>query len=302
MSIKHLFSSMCFVVSLVSALYVFPPVECLAKGAKTKKSIPIKMITWNIRYSSKVDTAYLWNDRGPLLMDFLKREKFDIFCLQEITKKQLADISKAMTDYNKAEGYGKLGKDEVMNPIFFNKAKYLLSDTGTFWISENPDSAGKIGWDAKYPRRATWAKLQDINTKKEFYIVNTHLDHLGVVARQKGMELIKRKMKDIASNYHVILCGDMNTVSNTKEYYIALNNQFFMYDVYHIAKERKGVTYSFHGFGKSKLEKRRFIDYIFVTGQIQVESVDIPQERLKNGTYISDHCPIMTTLKLLDKE
>ena len=49
--------------------------------------------------------------------------------------------------------------------------------------------------------------------------------------------------------------------------------------MYQIAKQRKGVIYTHHAFGEIQpVERRNMIDYIFVTNQIEVDDIDIPQE------------------------
>ena len=64
-------------------------------------------------------------------------------------------------------------------PLFYRKDKYEVLDSNTFWLAENPDSVGMMGWDAVCVRIATWAKFKDKATGKIFMAVNTHFDHVG---------------------------------------------------------------------------------------------------------------------------
>ena len=41
--------------------------------------------------------------------------------------------------------------------------------------------------DGACERIASWAKLQDKVSGKEFFALNTHLDHVGVAARREGI-------------------------------------------------------------------------------------------------------------------
>ena len=133
-------------------------------------------------------------------------------------------------------------------------------------------------------------------SNRTFCVVNTHLDHVGFVARQKGMELIKHRLKSTSNSIPVVLCGDMNFSSTSSAYYCALNDEFMMYDAYQVAKVRKGVTYSFHGFGNRPIEKRRMIDFVFITNQLEVKEIEIPKEEKMNGSFLTDHCPIIVKI------
>ena len=58
-------------------------------------------------------------------------------------------------------------------------------------------------------RTATWALLKDKKTMEKFYYVNTHLDHVGRVARKEGLNLILEKIQKInPDNFPLILTGD----------------------------------------------------------------------------------------------
>ena len=85
-----------------------------------------------------------------------------------------------------------------------------MLEWGNFWLSSTPDIPS-IGWDAACTRTATWALLKDKKTKEKFYYVNTHLDHVGKVARKEGLKLILEKIQKInLDNFPLILTGDFN--------------------------------------------------------------------------------------------
>lgn len=127
-------------------------------------------------------------------------------------------------------------------------------------------------------------------------MVNTHLDHLGPIARVKGMELIKNRMKDMALDCPIILTGDLNCTSLSEPYKVGLEKEFSMNDSYEVAEERLGVSYSFHKSGE--LHEPRRIDFILVTPTLRVKSFNIPEEQKINGVYISDHNPVIALIEL----
>ena len=257
----------------------------------------LRIATINIRVPNKNDSLNQWNNRKEQMTDFIRDEKLDVICMQEVSVDQLKYLNSVLQEYDLIGDSPLVVKGEEYLPVFFKKECFICLDQGTFWLSETPDSAGSKGWDGKYARRATWVKLKCNNSSRYIFIVNTHLDHVGRIARQKGMDLIKERVKSLSEGLPVILCGDMNCTSTSPAYYIALNNEFLMYDAYHIAKARKGETYSYHGFGKQlPVEKRDMIDFVFVTSQLEVKEIDIPKEETLKGVYLTDHCPVIATI------
>lgn len=160
-------------------------------------------------------------------------------------------------------------------------------------MSEHPDSAGSVGWDASLPRIATWVKLMDKKKGLSLYVINTHLDHIGREARLQSAELIKRWISDNALPLPVILTGDLN-VTEDSEIYKSLTDEYSpLADSYKICKKKDGVIYSFHNFGRIKDSNRPKIDYIFVPKGGKVKSFSIPREDSIDGVFMSDHNPII---------
>ena len=261
-------------------------------GAKTD----FFLATINIRYPTKKDGVNYWGNRKKQMINFVNKENLDIICFQEVSLSQLKYLEESLTDYSFAGNKIRKVKGEGYKPILYKKKDFTYLDEGSFWLSEIPDSVGSKGWDAKHPRRATWVKLKCKKSGKTFCVVNTHLDNVGKVARQKGMELIKHRLKSTSDEIPVVLCGDMNSSSSSTTYRSALNDVFMMNDAYQVAKVRKGVNYSFHRFGKLPIDKRGMIDFIFITDQFEVKEIDIPKEEKRDGSYLTDHCPVVAHL------
>ena len=68
-----------------------------------------------------------------------------------------------------------------------------------------------MGWDAACYRTATWALMKDKRNGRNFYFVNTHLDHVGVVARKNGLQLVVDRIAAMnPEGYPMVLTGDFN--------------------------------------------------------------------------------------------
>ncbi len=174
-------------------------------------------------------------------------------------------------------------------PVFYRKDKYVLLDSNTFWLSEHPDSIGKLGWDAACTRVATWAKLKDKTTGKEFLMLNTHFDHVGTEARRNSALLIIDKIKEIAGTHPAMMTGDFNVSEEWEAYKTITSNEFVLKDAWKIAGKQSGENYTFHDFGRVPVAEREKIDFIFVTPQIKVADAEIISSAITDSTYLSDH-------------
>ena len=217
--------------------------------------------------------------------------------MQEATMLQLNFFKENLVGYDYVGSKYNVVRGEEYLPIFYSNNEFDYIDDGTFWLSENPDSVGSKGWDAAIVRRVTWVKLKSKYTDKELIVVNIHLDHKGPKSRVSSIKLIKKRMIGIAGNLPVIICGDMNCEQGSQSYYAALNDDFIMYDAYQIAKRRNGVVYTYHAFGLQPIEKRKMVDYIFVTKDFIVDEINISVESPINNIYLTDHNPVIADIK-----
>ncbi|MBQ9806350.1 MAG: hypothetical protein IJW49_07585 [Clostridia bacterium] len=96
--------------------------------------------------------------------------------------------------------------------VFYAKDRFTVNEakSGTFMFSETPDVIGSKLSKSSMPRCATYVTLTDVNTGKEFVVVNVHLDHVNGQVEQATIlveELIKRVGKDTP----MLITGDMNS-------------------------------------------------------------------------------------------
>ena len=108
---------------------------------------------------------------------YFSKSSPDIIGMQEVLHNQLIDISTSLEEYN----YLGVGREDgkikgEYSPIFYRKSKFKVIKSSTFWLSETPEEIS-IGWDAALERICTYAKFQERNSKKQFWIFNTHFDH-----------------------------------------------------------------------------------------------------------------------------
>lgn len=290
------------------------------------KEATVKLMSFNIRMSAmpEMDGDNAWEKRKKAVVKMIQSEDPDVFGVQEMLPDQQQYLRGELTEYDMVG----VGRDDGMNEgecmgIFYKKTRFELLKEGTFWLSETPE-VPSMGWDAACKRTVTYVQLKDRKNGKDFFYFNTHLDHVGLIARQESVKLIVEKIRELVpdTNGAYVLGGDMNTPL-TQNIFIPLigervkskpsgkkfasaekqvariykdmipmetENQrtpSLMRSARNTAWERdNNQTYT--GFGKDKPSQ---IDHIFTSRQVDnlvfktvVERYGVP--------YVSDHYPI----------
>lgn len=253
-----------------------------------------KAMTYNIRLDVASDGENRWSQRKDYFISQVKFYEPDVMGIQEALPHQVTEMAEVLTGYSYiGTGRDGIGKGESSN-IFYKTERMELKASGTFWLSETPDIISK-GWDAALNRVCTYGLFKDKKSKKTFWVFNTHLDHMGEVARTKSIELILSKISMLNSkNYPVMFMGDLNSEPNT-ERIIALKK--VMDDSRNVSIELPfGPSGTFNGF-KHHEPVTKMIDYIFVSksSKIKVKKYAVLSDS-KDLRYPSDHLPVYVEL------
>jgi len=256
---------------------------------------PMNIITYNIRYNTPSDKENAWPNRRAEVINLLKLHKADIFSVQEALFDQIMDLKDGMTGFE----YIGVGRDDgningEFSAIYYNSSRYLLLESGTFWLSKTPKIPSK-SWDAALNRICTWARFREKESQKTFYVFNTHFDHKGVKARKESAVLILEKINGITDRRDpVLLTGDFNLTPAEKP--LVLIRQRLKDSRMVSQTVPQGPEGTFNNFDfTSKLESR--IDYIFVNKLIEVNKYSVLTDS-KDGRYPSDHLPVLVQFQL----
>lgn len=251
----------------------------------------LKIMTYNIRLDVASDGENAWPKRKDYFTSQIRFYSPDIFGVQEATPNQVIDIASALPNYNK---FG-IGREEgglgEASSIYYKKDRFKVEQSNTFWLSETPNVVSR-GWDAACNRVCTYGLFKDLKTKKTFWVFNLHLDHMGEVARVKGVELVLSKIKEInTKNYPAFLMGDFNSEPETKQ---IVEIKKVMDDTKDVSKEKPfGPSGTFNDF-KHNEPVTLLLDYIFISKNsglnIQKHAVLSDSKDLK---YPSDHLPVL---------
>lgn len=235
-------------------------------------------------------------NRTDEIVTKIRKYNPDSFGLQEADEGWMERLPAELTEY----AYVGIGRNSnkgggEASPVFYKKDKYELLDSGTFWLSKNPEKASR-SWDAMFKRVCTYAILKNKETGFTYAHFNAHFDHMGVIARNESVAVVSKKVSEIAPNIPVVFSGDFNDQEGGDAYNRVLESGFK--DTKYIAATSEGDI-TFHGYSEL-VEKEKPIDYIFVNGFVsEVRSYKVDSEKL-NGIYTSDHHPVISELTLIN--
>lgn len=247
----------------------------------------VKLISFNIRYNPyyQTDGENCWDNRRDAVVKMIRKEAPAAIGLQEALIDQLSYLDGKLVNYRRVG----VGRDNGQNEgefmaIYYDVDQLELVGYNTRWLSSTPGRVSR-GWDAACKRTVTIARFRVKSTGKEFYYLNTHLDHVGPVARVESTHLIAALVEQrIVDSIPLIVGGDMNsTIEDT------IFNSFYgigMQAARDMARiSSHAITYN--AFGK---RDGRAIDHFFV------RNLSVKRFRTLNRNYgvpyISDHYPI----------
>ena len=248
------------------------------------------IMSYNIRYDNEWDKVNSWEIRKDEVIKLIYEYDPGIIGIQEGLLNQVQYINNALNNYD----YFGVGRDDGKDKgefcsIFYDKTRYDLQKSSTFWLSETPGEIS-VGWDAALERICTYGLFLDKKKGQEFWVFNTHFDHIGPIAREKSAELILKKIASLNyRNLPVIIMGDFNSTPGSPPIEKIKTK---LSDSFEVSIEKpKGPVGTYNAFNPTMpIDKR--IDYIF-TMDFKVLSFHHIDDRLHDNNHISDHLPVL---------
>lgn len=285
-----------------------------ATPAEKPQTIPLRIITYNVRYATSQPVAHerLWRERCPLLcaqLNFITTGHPSAFiCLQEPLAGQIDDIQAHLGDGWSHIGSGRDDgrREGEFCPVFYQNATWRCEGAQTYWLSETPDKPSR-GWDAALPRVVTVGSFTHRAHGGRVVVMCTHFDHVGEVARQKSAELIlnlaRRAGKGGASPAAdaVLLAGDFNSEPDDMAYRTMVAEGSGMVDLRDAVPPaaRYGNDLTYTTFGEPEWWPSR-IDFLFlgVPSEAKARTFGVLANRFDDGIYLSDHRPVVADLEV----
>jgi endonuclease/exonuclease/phosphatase family metal-dependent hydrolase len=253
----------------------------------------LSFLTYNLRLNVASDSANAWPYRKNFLVEQLKFYGPDIFGTQEGLPEQISFMDEQLSAYDYV-GIGREANGGEYSALFYKKDRFNVLKKNTFWLSETPDTIS-MGWDAACLRICTYAHLQDKNSRKKFWVFNTHLDHMGNIARIESIKLITTRIEELTTDKEpVILMGDFNAPPESE--LIKLTEQQFTNTEDICETKPYGPCGTFNGFDFYTPVTQK-IDYIFIKNPVlcKVKKHAVLSDS-KDCRYPSDHLPVYTEL------
>jgi endonuclease/exonuclease/phosphatase family metal-dependent hydrolase len=254
-------------------------------------------MTYNIRLDTPSDGPNGWSGRRDQLIGQIRLLHPAILGLQEVVAGQKTDLDHALP------GYDLLGvaRDDGASAgeysnLAIDLSVFAIDSSGTFWLSPTPDVPSK-GWDAAFPRIATWAHLTRRSDGRRFLALNTHLDNAGAAARLEGAHEIIRWLKaHRLPAESLIVTGDLNAEPGSPPVEALTATDLGLRDSRAISTEPPlGPTGTFNHFEALPKESRR-IDYILADPSIEVDRYAVLAMHGEDGRVASDHFPVIADL------
>lgn len=281
----------------------------------------IRVLSYNVRYANRGDHHDAWHDRRDAVGRLVRFHRPDVAAFQEPLPSQRRDLRERLPSYEFV-GRGRKADGEGEGcPIAVRTDRWAVVDRDTFWLSETPGEPS-TGWDADYPRIATWARVRAVDGDAALLLVNTHFDHVSARARRESARLLRGRLPEIAgdaarggeadtadSTLPVVLVGDFNCTPGSDPHRILVGDdpsretgsltdgdRPALRDAAAIADLRHGPETSLTDF--ARLIDGRRIDHALVSPEVGVEAFATLADRDDRGRYPSDHLPILARLEV----
>ncbi len=251
----------------------------------------LKIVTFNVR------CTWDWIDgfvsRMGLIYNKIMKEKPDVVAFQEVTLDILEGLEHIMPEYLFL-GHGRdtnYAGEGLYTAI--NTRTLQLIGMESFWIAPNPyDKCSRFFDQSEFPRICIITTLYHSELKKEFRVINVHLDHKGEAAMSLGMECVLNKLKEHDSRRPIstIVLGDFNAQPDSDA--LDVCRQWTEPKLYDITAQLPGTFHDYGKLAEAGLPDWK-IDYIWVTEDWKesLREVVLWNDKL-NGHLLSDHYPV----------
>ncbi|WP_406207354.1 endonuclease/exonuclease/phosphatase family protein [Streptomyces sp. NBC_01017] len=272
------------------------PTTSASAGERPPARRHLQVMSFNLRFASTTEPNS-WTVRRPVMRELLRHEAPHVLGTQEGIFSQLLDIDSDLGPRYDWVGTGRLhgSRDESM-AIFYDSHRLRPTEYDHFWLSETPDVIGSNTWGAAFARMVTWVRFRDLTDGgREFYVLNTHFDHVSPYARERSAALIAERIAGFDRSLPVVVTGDFNVAAHKDTVYDTLLGAGLV-DTWDTASERSALYATFHGF-KPLTPNGDRIDWVLTTPGVTAHRATI-NTFADDGQFPSDHLPVQASLTL----
>ena len=267
---------------------------CTTPAPPQSPPAPVQVLSFNIRYDNPDDGEHNWQYRKERVASTILFNEAQLVGVQEALKHQLDELGTLLPGY----AWTGVGRDDgkeagEFTAILYDTTQFALLESETFWLSETPEIPGSKSWDAAITRIATVGLFEARTSGQSFYLVNTHFDHRGDVARTESARLLADRLPALAETHPLILMGDFNFTEDREGYRILAET--FRDARVHSTAPPHGPAATIYGGFEVTHEAGRRIDYIFCSEAWQVARFATLSDNW-DGAFASDHLAVFAEL------
>ncbi|WP_020118298.1 endonuclease/exonuclease/phosphatase family protein [Streptomyces canus] len=280
----------------VAAAFTVPLMGTLPASAAKPNHRRLDVMTFNLRFASTSEPNS-WTVRRPVMRQLLRQEAPTVMGTQEGLYQQLLDIHSDLGTHYDWIGTGREGgSHDESTAVFYDTRRLAPVEHDTLWLSDTPRVIGSNTWGAALPRIVTWVRFRDLAAGgREFYVLNTHFDHVGQYARERSAQFLGERIAEFDRTSPVLVTGDFNAEAHDNRAYDILLATGLV-DTWDAAAERSRLYATFHGYKPLTPDGDR-IDWILAAPGTTVHRAVINTFAM-NGQFPSDHLPVQATLTL----
>ncbi|MYT04044.1 MULTISPECIES: endonuclease/exonuclease/phosphatase family protein [Streptomyces] len=280
----------------VAAAVTVPLMGTLPASAAKPYRRRLDVMTFNLRFASTSEPNS-WAVRRPVMRQLLRQEAPTVLGTQEGLYQQLLDIHSDLGAHYDWIGTGREGgSHDESTAVFYDTRRLAPVEHDTLWLSDTPRVVGSNTWGAALPRIVTWVRFRDRAAGgREFYVLNTHFDHVSQYARERSAQFLSRRIAEFDRTSPVLVTGDFNAEAHDNRAYDTLLATGLV-DTWDAAAERSRLYATFHGYRPLTPDGDR-IDWILATPGTTVQRAVINTFAM-DGQFPSDHLPVQATLTL----
>ncbi len=256
---------------------------------------PARLMSFNVRYDTATDGVHNWAHRRRLVAETVRYHDPDVVGVQEAMTHQLRELESMLPAYEwVGDPRDTAARSGEHTAVGYRRARFTAAATDTFWLSETPEAANSVGWDARHPRVATWARLHEPGADRAMVVLNTHLDHHGERARREGIKVALARLAGLVDDDVVVCCGDFNCVVGDPAH--AAASDYPLPDGRHLRDSRR-LAPRCHGPTTTRTDFEGLvpdmgIDHVFVSDDVEVTGWSAVTDR-DDTHYASDHLPVV---------
>lgn len=276
-----------------------PPSEAPRPG------LEVKIMSFNIRWSGRHDTADAWEYRRPLVCDVILNSAPDAVGLQEVMSSYIPELTECLPRYAVYPGNGRAAA------FLYRVDRFRVDDAACEFENRNPEQPAK-DWGPGSVRVPNCMRLVEESTGRGFYLYNNPLDHRFQASREWSVRVLARRLRERHHPDPVVLTGDFNAPEHgpTMDFLrgettlldddgrVVSNTHPFV-DSFRSAYPDAEIVGTFHGMRGTRTGKK--VDHVLVPPGTEVLDAEILYHEV-DGLYPSDHFPVTARIRLPSAE